>query len=462
MRLLMMFAVVFLTLISAQAEFPSKKYKLGFEVVTVADYKKTLRAGNEAIPIFPPRTESAVIVRSVASNSRASLAGLKENDLIRVINGNYLRSPRSADQKLSRVTNQDQLKLGVIRRVEDKWDQVSITLEPISDAAALKLNLSRASSLDGSFKPYVKVRHRNTPFTNYAPDNFQLYYSERASRPDALYLKIAQLIPGQSQPGRFVITVEAEKYTFEPEGIQPNQPGLFFPGSIRSPEWEPVRIEILLIQSEDWLKELKEEFNLVEENYDNEFKDFQFDKDRKDKAYQERNRQRLALITSMERINAKIISAEINHQRLLQRKTRLLNQLNLPGNNQVKLTEQAREAIKARFAELTPEQKEIVKRIFTIGFLPGSSKEADLLLFEETGLADQEIKKRRAKQGWNWINVSLNPQQLAMLRKVISTKIVTVHHENAPQQKFKVTPEQKAQMQTVITAFEAEGGKVKD
>ncbi|HBL46036.1 MAG TPA: hypothetical protein DDZ90_21880, partial [Planctomycetaceae bacterium] len=130
-----------------QAEFPSKKYEMGFETVTVFEYKKTLREANAEIPDFPPRTETAVIVKLVESNSRASLAGLKENDLIRVINGSYLRSPNAADQKLSVITNRDQLILGIIRRVDDKWDQISIIMEPISDAAALKLMLRKLPSL---------------------------------------------------------------------------------------------------------------------------------------------------------------------------------------------------------------------------------------------------------------------------------------------------------------------------
>tara|TARA_R110002111_G_scaffold248400_1_gene312047 strand:+ start:70740 stop:72128 length:1389 start_codon:yes stop_codon:yes gene_type:complete len=460
MRLLITIAVLLLGSISVHAEFPTKQYGMGFETVTVFEYKKILREANEEIPVFPPRTETAVIVRLVESESRASMAGLKENDLIRIINGSYLQSPKAADEKLKMITNQDLLDLGVIRRVDGAWNQVSIVLKPITDKEALKLSLSKVSSIDGSFKPYVKVRHRNTPFTNFAPNNIQLYYTERSSRPDALHMKIAQLIPGQSQPGRFVITVETDKYTFEPEGIQPNRPGLFFPGSLRSPQWEPVKIEILLIQSDDGLKKIKEEFKLAEETYDREFKGFKFDKDRKDKAYQQRNQQRLALITSMERINAKIISSEKNHQRLLQHKERLSNRLNLPGSNHIKLTEQARAAIKAQFLGLTSGQKELVKRVFTMGFLPSSLKEEELLQLEETGLADQEIKNRHAKQGWNWIDVPLNPQRLAMIKKIISAKTVTVYHENAPEQKFEVTPEQKAQMQTVLAVFEAEGGKV--
>mgnify|MGYP003111773033 FL=1 len=93
MRVLFTVAVLLFGSNSAQADFPTRKYEMGFETVTVFEYKKTLREANIEIPDFPPRTESAVIVKLVESNSRASLAGLKENDLIRVINGSYLRSP---------------------------------------------------------------------------------------------------------------------------------------------------------------------------------------------------------------------------------------------------------------------------------------------------------------------------------------------------------------------------------
>ena len=459
MRLLITVVVLLLGSIPVHAEFPTKKYGMGFETVTVFEYKKILREANAAIPEFPPRTETAVIVRLVESNSRASLAGLKENDLIRVINGSYLRSPKAADEKLNMVTNQDQLKLGIIRRVEDKWDQVEITLEPISDAAALKLSLSRASSLDGAFLSYHRISHKYAPATRYAPNNFQLYFTERANRPEALYLRIAQLLPGQSKPGAFVVTTAADRFVFESEVVQPNQRGLFFAGSLRSPEWEPVRVEILPIQSEDWLNEKRQEFQQAEATHKREFKEFQFDQSRRDKAYQELNQRRLSLIADMERINQKIQSAERNHQLLKQQKERLANPRNVLAQNQFKLTDEAREAIKLHYANLTAEQKIIVSRAFQYGISLGF-KEAELLQLDETSLAEQEIRLKRERQGWLWVDAPLTPEQIPMLRAIIAAPSVTVHHESTPEQKFEVTAEQKERMKIVLDVFEAEGRDV--
>ncbi|HAH48267.1 MAG TPA: hypothetical protein DCM07_26145 [Planctomycetaceae bacterium] len=441
-----------------QAEFPSKKYEMGFETVTVFEYKKTLREANAEIPDFPPRTETAVIVKLVESNSRASLAGLKENDLIRVINGSYLRSPNAADQKLSVITNRDQLILGIIRRVDDKWDQISIIMEPISDAAALKLMLRKLPSLDGAFLPYYRISHKHAPATRYAPDNFQLYFTERAGRPEKLYLRIAQLLPGHSRSGPFVVTTAGGRFVFESEVVQPNQRGLFFAGSLRSPEWEPVRVEILLIQSADWLTEKHQEFQQTEAIYKQDYQGFKYDQSRRDKAYQELNQRRLSLITDMERINQKIQAAERNHQLLVQRKERLANPSAVLSRNQFKLTDDAREAIKSHYAALTAEQKKIVTRAFRYGISLGL-KEAELLQLEETSLAEQEIRRKRDKQGWLWVDAPLTPDQIPMLRAIISAPSATVHHESSPEQIFEVTAEQKERLQVVLDVYEAERNK---
>lgn len=458
MRVLFTVAVLLFGSNSAQADFPTRKYEMGFETVTVFEYKKTLREANTEIPDFPPRTESAVIVKLVESNSRASLAGLKENDLIRVINGSYLRSPRSADQILSMITHQDQLILGIIRRVEDKWDQISITLPPISEEAARKLMLRKVSGLDGAFLPYYRISHKHAPATRYAPNNFQLYYTERAGRPEKLYLRIAQLLPGHSRSGPFVMTTAGGRFVFESEVVPPHQRGLFFAGSLRSPEWEPVKVEILLIQSEDWLDEKHQEFQQAEAKYKQEFQGFKYDQSRRDKAYQELNQRRLSLITEMERLNQKIQSAESNHQRLVQRKDRLANSRNVLVQNQFRLSDDARKAIKLHFANLTAEQKAIVSRAFQYG-ISIALKEAELLQLEETSLAEQEIRRKREKQGWLWVDAPLTPDQIPMLRAMIADPTVTVHHESTPEQKFEVTPEQKERLQTVLDVYEAERNK---
>jgi type II secretory pathway component PulC len=119
MRVLCVFVVLFLLSSQVQAQPPVKQYEMGFETVEVFEYIKSLRETNQPIPIFPTRTSNALIVRAVADKSRASMAGLQENDLIHIVNGSHLRAPRAGDKKLSRITSQDELKLGVIRREEN-------------------------------------------------------------------------------------------------------------------------------------------------------------------------------------------------------------------------------------------------------------------------------------------------------------------------------------------------------
>ncbi|HBL46037.1 MAG TPA: hypothetical protein DDZ90_21885, partial [Planctomycetaceae bacterium] len=313
-------------------------------------------------------------------------------------------------------------------------------------------------SLDGAFLPYYRISHKHAPATRYAPDNFQLYFTERAGRPEKLYLRIAQLLPGHSRSGPFVVTTAGGRFVFESEVVQPNQRGLFFAGSLRSPEWEPVRVEILLIQSADWLTEKHQEFQQTEAIYKQDYQGFKYDQSRRDKAYQELNQRRLSLITDMERINQKIQAAERNHQLLVQRKERLANPSAVLSRNQFKLTDDAREAIKSHYAALTAEQKKIVTRAFRYGISLGL-KEAELLQLEETSLAEQEIRRKRDKQGWLWVDAPLTPDQIPMLRAIISAPSATVHHESSPEQIFEVTAEQKERLQVVLDVYEAERNK---
>lgn len=460
MKLLIPVAVLFLNTIPVYSEFPTKQYDLGFEAVTVFDYKKTLRRTGKDIPKLPPRTESALIVKWVESDSRADLAGLKENDLIRIINGSYLRSPQAADEKLNLITDGDKLKLGVIRQLDGKWKQVSLTLKALSDSDALKLKLRTAPGFDRVFMPYSKIRHKNAPRTTFAPNNCQLYYTETFTQPEKLYLKIAQLIPGASQSGQFIITTETEKYMFEAEVVQTSNRKILS-GSLRSPEAFAVQSEILLILSEASLKKLKEDFRSSEETYNREFKKFQFDKTRKNKADQERNQQRLKLIASMERINSKIMRVEKNHQTLLRRRDQREKPSIISGHKQIKLSEKTREAIRSHYANLTSEQKKLINRVTSYNMFIGLMKEEELLQLEEIALLDLEIQKRREKQGWKWIDLPLNRQQLEFVKKMIAAKKVTIHYGAAPQQKFDLTAEQQEQMKTILTAFNAAGGKEK-
>jgi|GEM_PF-2646361 len=461
MRVLTVFVPLFLCSFQVQADLPTKQYDMGFETVAVFEYIKSLRDANEAVPIFPPRTSNAVIVRTVAENSRASMAGLQANDLIRIINGSHLRSPNAADQKLSSITSQDELKLGVIRRVDNRWDQVTIVMPAISDKTALKLNLKKAPAFDAELHPFVKVRHRKAPSTNYAPNNFQIYYTETNSLPDQLCLKIAQLLPGETETGHFIITTDTGRYVFEAEvpSEGSNRVGIF--RSTRSPDWEPVRLELLILFSEGALEGIKEEFRVAEEAYKSEFEDFKFDRNRTDKAYLEQNQRRLSQITALERINARLMRVEKNHQRLLQRQVQMANPRSITGINKTKLSNKARKAIKDRFKVLTTEQQELVRKVYVSQMSTAFLKEAELLELEETGFAERAIKRKRVSQGWRWCDISLNSEQLKIVKEIIAAKKVTVHYESTPAQKFELTPEQQEQMQLVLTVFKDEGGKVK-
>lgn len=460
MRVLCVFVVLFLLSSQVQAQPPVKQYEMGFETVEVFEYIKSLREANQPVPIFPSRTSNALIVKTVADKSRASMAGLQENDLIHIVNGSHLRAPRAGDKKLSRITSQDELKLGVIRREENRWNRISVVLPAISDETALRLKLRKTPGLDSELLPVVKVRHRESPATIFAPDNFQLYFTETNSRPAQLHLRMAQLLPGKTVGGTFIIATEHGQTAFETEDgfDRDHKPSIY--RRSKSPEWEPIQVELQLLLSEEGQRKIKEEFRVAEEAYEREFKDFKFDEKRTDKAFQERNKERLKQIAAMERINAELMRVEQNHQRLLRRQEQLANPASISGRNSRQLTEQSRKAIRALYTGLTPEQQEIVRKVFLFYRSPGVLNETGLLQLEETGFAEWEIKLKRASQGWKWYDAPVNQQQLKLLRDIISADNVTVHHARVPGQKFTVSAAQREQMKIVLDVFFEQGGKV--
>ena len=109
---------------------------------------------------------------------------------------------------------------------------------------------------------------------------------------------------------------------------------------------------------------------------------------------------------------------------------------------------------------LTPEQQEIVRKVFLFYRSPAFLNEAGLLQLEDTGFAEWEIKLKRASQGWKWYDAPVNQQQLKLLRDIISSDNVTVHHARVPGQKFTVSAAQREQMKIVLDVFFEQGGKV--
>lgn len=171
-KIVPLFTILFVCLTSVHAKTP-KSYEMGFDAVSVFEYKQALKKEGEDIPKFPPRTGNALIVESVIEDSRADNAGLQDLDLIRIVNGKLIRSATEADKIFKKITYKDELELGVLRRSDDKWKRITLKLEPMTESEYLKYILIRNHQLDHELKPCVMVRHSDAPFSKYSHKNTQ-------------------------------------------------------------------------------------------------------------------------------------------------------------------------------------------------------------------------------------------------------------------------------------------------
>ncbi|WP_299469561.1 hypothetical protein, partial [uncultured Gimesia sp.] len=72
------------------------------------------------------------------------------------------------------------------------------------------------------------------------------------------------------------------------------------------------------------------------------------------------------------------------------------------------------------------------------------------------------IEKAREDQGWKYYDAPLQKKQLKMIEDIMNSRKVTVAFENDPENKFEITPGQKARMKMVLALFKAEGGKLEE
>lgn len=468
MRFLMMMNVFMLCFSSVSIlmaeDPPSKDYPdLGFRTVTVLDYKKALREEGEDVPQFPPRTSSALIIRSVKPDSPAANAGLKDQDLVRIINGQYLRSLTAGEKILNTASRQEPLKLGVVRRGKASWDQISIEIQPLSETQALKRNFLKTAGFDERYESCFKVRHKDAPSTLFVPDQFQLYYAEKRLHPDRLYLQVAMKIPENTQPGPLVISTDSNRYRLE-------QPPLYLRRYLNPQREEMKKLDQAQKKNDRLLAEIrkshqktKEEFNRVDKVYQEKYKKFDFAESLKDKAARDKQKEKIKILKSLEELNGTLIKLDKATLNFLEVTKSLATRQKDLASQIIQMAEDVKVKRNARYSALTSEQKLLLQAVGSGKKEVGHLTEADLLKLEETGFGGDWIQTQRASQGWKWFDALLNnEQQLKMIKDIISSDRVTVHHESHPQQKFTVTPEQKEQMKAVLTVFEAEGGKVED
>ena len=221
MKQLFAFLITFFVMTSFLiADFPWMTYSIGFRTVTVQDYKKHLKETGEEIPIFPPRTGNAVLAGGVQKGSRADIAGLENNDLIRIINGKLLRTPDEADGILKSVTYKDKLELGVIRRGRDQWERLAITIEALSEEEHIERSIVGSNPVKYKDHWYSTRRHRESP-ENYGSGDINLNIAVVDDKPEFLYLCIGRLDSEDLFTRKY--TVKTDENTYELIDLPPNE-----------------------------------------------------------------------------------------------------------------------------------------------------------------------------------------------------------------------------------------------
>ena len=174
----------------------------------------------EEIPIFPPRSGNAVIAGGVQKGSRADIAGLENNDLIRIINGKLLRTPDEADEVLKSITYKDKLELGVIRRGRDQWERLAITIEALSEEEYIQRSIVGSNPIKYKDHWYSTKRHRESP-ENYGSGDIHLNIAVVDDKPEFLYLCIGRLDSEDLFTRKY--TVKTDENTYELIDLPPNE-----------------------------------------------------------------------------------------------------------------------------------------------------------------------------------------------------------------------------------------------
>ncbi|QDT95979.1 hypothetical protein [Gimesia aquarii] len=455
-RLFFLCTILFTCLLLAHAEDPRKSYDMGFDTISVLDYKKALKKDGEKIPKFPPRSGNAVIVQSVKNDSRAAIAGLEDLDLIRIVNGRLLRSAADADKIFKEVTYKDELELGVVRRSMDKWERVKIKLTPITEQEYFDSKLFYNKRFDEEFNPFVMVYHEDAPFSKYSHRNIQLYFRKVDRQPPILCLRMSLLVRTKVDWGEFVIKTDNATYKVGEEKKIDNQEEAF--------NAKLAEANKLVKLAEKEAREADKTSKAAEETYLAEFKDFKVDKNRKDEKYKKLVQRRLKSLKYCEELAKVAVEAAQNFGVAVKNSKQILEKSleysrEKQKQNEQQLT-QARERAQAAFNQLKEFEADLVSKSADKISQGISPSPLALTVMEEVGFEGPKVIRLRIKQGWRWYDAPLNKEQKRLLEDILSSSTVKIYHESDQNRGFNLTPQHKEQMKFILRVFEAEGGKV--
>lgn len=434
-------------------------YEMGFKTLTVFEYKKYLKKEGEDIPKFPPRTGNALIVRFVEEDSRAENAGLRSSDLIRILDGKLIRSANEAVKTLQNITYKDELKLGILRPKGEKWERITLTLEPMTESEYLNSVLTRNFQVDHDFNPCYMIRHADAPFSRYSHKNIQLYYSEVDERAKTLYLRLGIFVRGKGNEGNIVVQTDRTKYKVE-----------------LGQEIDEQEVDERKKALDKKMKDAEEQYNvLVKKSKESaaktqaaeaahlaKFKGFKLDKNRKDKQYENMRKQYRDSLKNIESL-AKVSAEDAKNVFMsVQRRKEYLadatDYMKKKLKRQREIQRLRSERVTAAFNRLDPYDKKSLARTADLvaqGIMPNNSQ---LDSMEFHGIYSPTVDDLKAAQGWKWYDAPLKKTQTKMIEDIISSNKVMVYYEDMPQQPFELTSVKKKHMQLVLRSFEQSGG----
>ncbi|QDV52759.1 hypothetical protein Enr17x_48260 [Gimesia fumaroli] len=430
MRYLLLF--VMLNLIcptSAPAEDPpSQNYiELGFDTVKVFDFKKSLREEGKEVPRFPLKTTNALIVDGIYRDSRAKKAGLEYQDLIIEINGKVLKSFDEGDKLLQKNTYKDELKLRVIRREDDKWNWIDVTIKPVSELEHLRSLFTWRSLLDENYRECINSTHNEGPRYKYTDDNFRLYLREHNNEPLKVYLQIVKFLPRVSNE-------VADKFD-----------ELGKPGFLIQTDKTKYRVTVFN-PTADQLRELNRKIEDLKNQFDASIKKVEAAREKQDEdqaIYQK-------TIREYDTIAAK-------YKKILSQKTKFMDKVIVIEGA---IASVRRETLVSYYESLPKGlQKKFINLTTKLNKENNLSNEF-LLNMESSLVPSVSVDREREERGWKQYDAPLRKEQLKMIKDIVNSQRVLVAFENAPEKTFEVTAAQKARMKVVLALFEAEGGKL--
>ncbi|MFK7778916.1 MAG: hypothetical protein QM501_12485 [Gimesia sp.] len=422
-KIVPLFTILFVCLASVHAKTP-KSYEMGFDAVSVFDYKQALKKEGEDIPKFPPRTGNALIVESVKYDSRALKAGLEVHDLIQIVNGKLLRNPADADKIFQKITYKDELELKVIRREDNKWKRITVTLEPISDLDHFRSVLRSHLEYDYEFDLKYYVWHVENSHSNCTHKNFQLYYTKNSEKsPDTLYLQLSLFLPDTSSMlnettmAGFIVKTDTAKYRI-------------------------AKVDEIWEREKAFKNKLAEANKLIQAAHNKVI-----EAESKNKSKEE-----------VTKLLKELALGKVKYQEIQTAQSKYLKHI-------LKQDEQHEEILRKKFMDIYFDFSERRKRmvdelIEKTNNLGSDVSELTLMTLGRNGFFRMRINLLRVFQGWIFYDVPLKKTQLKMIEDIISSRKVTVHFETAPNKPFELTPEQKERMKIVLKVFEADGGKI--